>query len=175
MRWYGLGYLEYKEWGKLLEDADAVDAYRCINGNKMSYSWVAITSGGKIRALRPNHFVVQNQLSSKSVIFLRTRQNEKKNGDTDQWNIFWRTTISQSYWIPGMSPQWLLYMRMNERKTRDSLEIPLCWIKSSESKVFHPLNSSHLAARANIKQKWLGDGEWRQVGYWKRILTTTSW
>ena len=91
------GYLEYKDWGKMLEDADAVDAYRCINGNKISYSWVAITSGGKIRALRPNHFVVQNQLSSKSVIFLRTRQNEKKNGDTDQWNIFWRTTISESY------------------------------------------------------------------------------
>ena len=72
------GYLEYKDWGKMLEDADAVDAYRCINGNKMSYSWVAITSGGKIRALRTNHFVVSKSVEFEECYFLTDKAKRKE-------------------------------------------------------------------------------------------------
>ena len=42
----------------MLADVDAVDAYRHINGDKRAYSWVAITSGGKNKALPFRRFKI---------------------------------------------------------------------------------------------------------------------
>ena len=72
------GYIQYKDWFKMLADVDAVDAYRHINGDKRAYSWVAITSGGKNKALRIDHFVVSKSVEFKECYFLTDKAKRKE-------------------------------------------------------------------------------------------------
>ena len=71
------GYID-KDWYKMLADTDAVDAYRHINGDKRAYSWVAITSGGKNKALRIDHFVVSKSIEFKECYFLTDKAKRKE-------------------------------------------------------------------------------------------------
>ena len=72
------GYTQYKDWFKMLADVDAVDACRHINGDKRAYSWVAITSGGKNKALRIDHFVVSKSIEFKECYFLTDKAKRKE-------------------------------------------------------------------------------------------------